>query len=79
MKKKELKAELEYLKKVVESQREDIRTLLSDGKEFDKQMIRVRYDLEIDIQNVIWQGCKSQDGLPNGFYGLLTYTPIQDL
>jgi hypothetical protein len=69
MKKKELKAELEYLRKVIESQREDIRTLLSDGKEFDKQMIKVKYDLEIDIQNVMWQGCKGD--LVGAFNGII--------
>ena len=66
MKKKELKAELEYLKKVAEQQREDIKTLLSDGREFDKLMIRSKYDLEIDLHNMMWQGCKGSIGQFNG-------------
>jgi hypothetical protein len=80
MKKKELKAELEYLKKVVKFQREDIRTLLSEGREFDKLMIKVRYDLEIDLQDMMWRDCTNNNsGLPNGFHDLIINTPIQDL
>ena len=79
MKKKELKAEIERLNKVSQEQRNEIRTLLSDGKVFEKQMIKAKYITVDDLEKVIFQGCKTDliGGLKNGFYGLLINTPIQ--
>lgn len=73
MKKKELKSEIERLNKVISEQRNEIRTLLSDGNVFEKQMIKAKYITVDDLEKVIWQGCKSDliGGLPNVFYGML--------
>lgn len=61
MKKKKLKFEIERLNKKISEQRNEIRTLLSDGKEFDKQMIKVKYKVEDDIDRAIWAG--NSDGI----------------
>ena len=81
MKKKELKSEIERLNKVISEQRNEIRTLLSDGNVFKKQMIKAKYITVDDLEKVIWQGCTGDliGGLPNGFYGMLINTSIQDL
>jgi len=61
MKKKKLKFEIERLNKVISEQRNEIRTLLSDGKELDKQMIKFKYKVEDDIDRAIWFG--NSDGI----------------
>ena len=61
MKKKELIAEIERLNKKISEQRNEIRTLLSDGKEFDKQMIQFKYKVVDDIDRAIWFG--NSDGI----------------
>jgi hypothetical protein len=61
MKKKKLIAEIERLNKILSEQRNEIRTLLSDGKEFDKQMIQFKYKVEDDIDRAIWAG--NSDGI----------------
>jgi len=61
MKKKKLKFEIERLNKVISEQRNEIRTLLSDGKELDKQMIKFKYKVEDDIDRSIWFG--NSDGI----------------
>jgi len=66
MKKKELKAEIERLNKLVSEQRQDIRTLLSDEKEFNKKMIKYKYEIADDLERTMWQGCKGSIGEFNG-------------
>ncbi len=61
MKKKKLIAEIERLNKKLSEQRNEIRTLLSDGKELDKQMIQFKYKVEDDIDRAIWFG--NSDGI----------------
>lgn len=79
MKKKKLKFEIERLNKVISEQRNEIRTLLSDGNIFEKQMIKAKYVTVDDIEKQLWAGDINKGGLPNGFYGLLINTPIQEL
>jgi hypothetical protein len=56
MKKVELKAEIERLKSINAECTKEIRTLLSDGKEFDKLMIKCKYDnLEL-FEKSFWLG-----------------------
>lgn len=77
MKKKELKKEIERLKILCISLRSDIQTMCSDGREFDKEIIKSKYKLLNDVENTMWQGCDNNvGGLPNGFYELLEYKNI---
>jgi hypothetical protein len=53
MKKKELKAEIERLNKLVSEQRNDIRVLLSDGNVIVKRMIKCKYEIDDDIEKAM--------------------------
>ncbi len=77
MKNKKLKFEIERLNKIISEQRNEIRTLLSDGNIFEKQMIKAKYVTVDDIEKQFWAGDINKGGLPNGFHGLLINTPIQ--
>jgi hypothetical protein len=67
MKKKELKKEIERLTKLVSEQRADIEVLISKDREFDKLMIKTKYVVERDFEQVLWNGHASITS-SNGFW-----------
>lgn len=71
MKKKKLLKEIERLNKLNYDLRCDIRTLLSEGKDIEKTVIKSKYDLLDELQFKMWQGDSYNAIQHNGIIDLI--------
>ena len=71
MKKKKLLKEIERLNKLNYDLRCDIRTLLSEGKDIEKTVIKSKYDLLDKLQFQMWQGDSYNAVQHNGIIDLI--------
>lgn len=71
MKKKKLLKEIERLNKLNYDLRCDIRTLLSEGKDLEKCIVKNKYDLIDKMQVQIWQGEPNNAVQCNGIIDLI--------
>lgn len=71
MKKKKLRKEIERLNKLNYDLRCDIRTLLSEGKDLEKAVVKTKYDLLDKMQFQMWQGDSYNAIQHNGIIDLI--------
>lgn len=71
MKKKKLLKEIERLNKLNYDLRCDIRTLLSEGKDIEKTVVKSKYDLLDKLQFQMWQGDSYNTVQHNGIIDLI--------
>jgi hypothetical protein len=71
MKKKKLRKEIERLNKLNYDLRCDIRTLLSEGKDLEKAVVKTKYDLLDKMQFQMWQGDSYNAVQHNGIIDLI--------
>ncbi len=71
MKKKKLLKEIERLNKLNYDLRCDIRTLLSEGKDIEKAVVKTKYDLLDKLQFQMWKGDSYNAVQHNGIIDLI--------
>lgn len=80
MTKKQLKKRIADLENQKKQYFNDIQILISDGRLFEKALIKSKYETMFQLENMIWNTCKNvPGGLPDGLFSILQYKPINEL